>query len=83
MTLNVNVDGTTYTTNAITLTGTQATDLESVAAAINQALGSAGGIVATVNSAGTGIQLSGTRCRRRRRRAASRWRAPRTLPATQ
>ncbi len=60
VTLSVNVDGTAYTTNAITLTGTASTDLKSIAAGINQALSSAGGIVATVNSAGTGIQLSGT-----------------------
>lgn len=60
VTLNVNVDGTAYTTNAITLSGTESTDLKSVAAAVNQALSSAGGLVATVNSAGTGIQISGT-----------------------
>ncbi|MFZ0498416.1 MAG: flagellin [Steroidobacteraceae bacterium] len=60
VTLNVKVDNTTYTTNAVTLSGNQATDLKSIAAAVNQALSSAGGIVATVNSAGTGIQLSGT-----------------------
>jgi flagellin len=60
VTLDVTVDGTQYTTSAITLSGTESTDLKSVAAAINQALSSAGGIVATVNSAGTGIQLSGT-----------------------
>lgn len=60
VTLNVDVDGTTYTTAAVTLSGTQSTDLKSIAAAVNQALSSAGGIVATVNSAGTGIQLSGT-----------------------
>ena len=60
VTLNVKVDGTTYTTNAITLSGTESTDLKSIAAAVNQALSSHGGIVATVNSAGTGIQLSGT-----------------------
>ena len=60
MTLNVKVDSTTYTTNAVTLSGTPSTDLKSIAAAVNQALSSAGGIVATVNSAGTGIQLSGT-----------------------
>jgi len=60
VTLNVNVDGTSYTTNAVSLTGNEATDLKSIAAAVNQALSSAGGIVATVNSAGTGIQLSGT-----------------------
>ncbi|MDE2447588.1 MAG: flagellin [Gammaproteobacteria bacterium] len=58
--LSVNVDGTSYTTNAIALTGTASTDLKSIAAGINQALSSAGGIVATVNSAGTGITLSGT-----------------------
>src|SRR6185437_3818445 len=60
VTLSVNVDGTSYTTNAITLTGTASTDLKSVAAGINQALSSAGGIVATVNSGGTAIVLSGT-----------------------
>ena len=60
VTLSVQVDGTNYTTNAVTLTGTTATDLKSIAAAVNQALSSHGGIVATVNSAGTGIQLSGT-----------------------
>jgi flagellin len=60
VTLNVEVDGTNYTTNAITLSGTESTDLKSIAAAVNQALSSSGGIVATVNSAGTGIQLSGT-----------------------
>jgi flagellin len=59
VTLNVQVNGTTYTTAAVTLTGTESTDLKSVAAAVNQALSSAGGIVATVNSAGTGITLSG------------------------
>jgi flagellin len=58
VTLNVKVDGTTYTTNAVTLTGDQSTDLKSIAAAVNQALSSVGGIVATVGS--TGIQLSGT-----------------------
>src|SRR6185437_15737222 len=60
VTLSVNVDGTSYTTNSISLTGTAATDLKSIAAGINQALSSAGGIVATVNSNGTGITLSGT-----------------------
>ena len=58
--LSVNVDGTSYTTNSITLTGTASTDLKSIAAGINQALSSAGGIVATVNSGGTAIVLSGT-----------------------
>ena len=60
VTLSVTVDGTSYNTNAIALTGTASTDLKSVAAGINQALSSAGGIVATVNSAGTAIVLSGT-----------------------
>jgi flagellin len=48
----------TVTTNAITLTGNQATDLKNVASAINEAVGSSYGIVATVNAAGTGIDLS-------------------------
>ncbi len=60
VTLTVNVDITNYTTNAINLTGTQSTDLKSIAAAINQAVSPAGGLVATVNSAGTGIQMNGT-----------------------
>jgi flagellin len=49
---------TTINTGPITLTGNAATDLESVASAINQAVGSSNGIVATVNAAGTGIDLS-------------------------
>jgi flagellin len=49
---------TTITTNAITLTGNQTTDLKNVASAINEAVGSSYGIVATVNAAGTGIDLS-------------------------
>ena len=48
----------TINTGPITLTGNAATDLESVASAINQAIGSSKGIVATVNAAGTGIDLS-------------------------
>jgi flagellin len=60
VTLSVSVDGTSYTTNAVTLSGTASTDLKSIAAAVNQALSSAGGIVATVNSGGTAISLSGT-----------------------
>jgi flagellin len=58
VTLTATVDGKAYTTDAITLTGTQATDLKSIAAAINQAISPAGGLVATVK--GTGIQISGT-----------------------
>jgi flagellin len=49
---------TTITTGAITLTGDQTTDLKNVVSAINEAVGSSYGIVATVNSAGTGIDLS-------------------------
>jgi len=60
VTLTVNVDGTNYTTGAITLTGTASTDLKSVAAAVNQAISPAGGLVATVNSGGTAIQINGT-----------------------
>ncbi len=60
VTLNVTVNGTNYTTNAISLTGNQSTDLQSIAASINQALSSTGGLAATVNGAGTGIQISGT-----------------------
>jgi flagellin len=51
---------TDYTTDAITLSGTQATDLASVAAAINQQVAGQG-IGATVNTAGTGISISGTK----------------------
>ncbi|HTX23245.1 MAG TPA: flagellin [Steroidobacteraceae bacterium] len=60
VTLGVEVNGTNYQTGAITLTGDQTTDLETIAAAVNQALSPAGGLVATVNSAGTGLQVSGT-----------------------
>jgi flagellin len=60
VTLSATVDGTAYSTSAITLTGTASTDLKSIAAAINQAISPAGGVVATVNSGGTGIVLSGT-----------------------
>jgi len=56
--LDVTVDGTQYTTSAINLTGNSSTDLQSIAAGINQALSSAGGIVATV--ANGKINLSGT-----------------------
>ena len=45
-------------TGAITMTGVQSTDLNNIASAINQSLGSSQGIVATVNAAGTGINLS-------------------------
>jgi flagellin len=49
---------TAISTGPITLTGNASTDLSQVASAINQAIGSSDGIVATVNSAGTGINLS-------------------------
>jgi len=45
-------------TGAVTLTGVQSIDLNNIASAINQAVGSSQGIVATVNAAGTGINLS-------------------------
>jgi flagellin len=45
-------------TGALTLTGNQSTDLSTIVSAINQALGSSHGVVATVNAAGTGISLS-------------------------
>ena len=60
VTLTATVDSVAYTTAAITLTGTAATDLKSIAAAINQAISPAGAVVATVNAAGTGIQVGGT-----------------------
>jgi flagellin len=47
----------TVSAGTVTLTGTQATDLANVASAINQALGSSYGIVATVDSTGA-INLS-------------------------
>jgi len=60
VTLTVNVDGTAYTTGGIALTGTASTDLKSIAAGINQAISSVGGVVATVNAAGTGIAFHAT-----------------------
>ena len=56
---SISAGGKTYTTAGVTLTGSQATDLKTVAAAINQATGAAG-IVATVNTAGTGLDVSST-----------------------
>ena len=49
---------TAISTGPITLTGNAATDLSQVASAINQAIGSSDGIVATVNAGGTAIDLS-------------------------
>jgi flagellin len=48
---------TNYTTNAVTLTGNAATDLATIAAAVNQAVASQG-VIATVNGT-TGLTLSG------------------------
>jgi flagellin len=45
-------------TSAVTLTGNQTTDLSQIASAINQALGSSQGIVATVNATNGDIDLS-------------------------
>jgi flagellin len=58
VTLTVKVDGTSYTTGQISLTGTKATDLKSIAAGINQAISPAGGVVATVGT--NGITFQGT-----------------------
>jgi flagellin len=60
VTLKATVDGTDYTTAAITLTGTASTDLKSIAAAINQAVSPAGGLVATVDAKTNKIDISGT-----------------------
>jgi flagellin len=62
-TISIAVGATTYTTNPVTLTGVQSSDLASVAAAVNQLSSSDGGIIATVtqtNGVGTGITLSST-----------------------
>jgi flagellin len=53
---DITIGSTTVTTGAITVTGNQATDLKNVVSAINEAIGSRDGIVATVN--GTSISLS-------------------------
>ncbi len=58
VTLQVKVDGSNYSTSAITLSGNSSTDLKSEAAAINQAVSSVGGLVATVN--GSEIQINST-----------------------
>ena len=60
LTLKVNVDGTNSTTGGIALTGTPSTDLKSIAAGINQAISSAGGVVATVDPTGSFIVFSAT-----------------------
>jgi len=52
--------GVAHTTGTITLTGNIATDLKTAAAALNQLSTSDGGLVATVNAAGTSIDISST-----------------------
>ena len=47
-------------TGVVTYTGVQATDLKTVAAAINSISGQDGGVVATIDPAGTSIDLSST-----------------------
>jgi len=60
-TISVAVGGTTYTTNPVTLTGVQSTDMAAVAAAVNQLSAQDGGIIATVSAGATGgITLSST-----------------------
>jgi flagellin len=51
---------TAVSTGTFTVTGNVATDLKTVAAAINAVSGQDGGIVATVNAASNGINLSST-----------------------
>jgi flagellin len=51
-------DGSTFTTGSVALTGVAATDLKSVAAALNQGSTSDGGLIATVNAGGTAIDIS-------------------------
>src|SRR5579871_2474846 len=48
------------TTGTFTVTGNVATDLKTVAAAINAVSGQDGGVIATVNSTGNGINISST-----------------------
>ncbi len=50
----------TLTTNPVTLTGVQSTDLSAIASAVNQLSSADGGLIATVNSSKTGITLSST-----------------------
>ncbi len=53
-------NGVAHTTDTITLTGTAAVDLKNIASSLNALSGSDGGLIATVNAAGTGIDLSST-----------------------
>jgi flagellin len=58
ITLKIATGTTTYTTDAITLTGNQAVDLKNMASAINQGSQSDGGLIATVN--GNTLDISST-----------------------
>lgn len=58
-TFTLTIGSKSYTTSPVTLTGTQSTDLTTIAAAITQATGDVG-VVATVDANGTGINLSST-----------------------
>ncbi|MDE2250655.1 MAG: flagellin [Gammaproteobacteria bacterium] len=49
-----------FSSSEFTMTGNAATDLKTIAAAVNQLSSSDGGLVATVNTGGTGIVLSST-----------------------
>ncbi|HTC44483.1 MAG TPA: flagellin [Steroidobacteraceae bacterium] len=60
-TISVAVNGKTFTTNPVTITGVQSTDMAAVAAAVNQLSAQDGGIIATVTAGATGgITLSST-----------------------
>jgi flagellin len=52
--------GNVTSSSQIALTGNAATDLKTIAASVNQLSQSDGGLVATINAAGTGIQISST-----------------------
>jgi flagellin len=53
-------NGNKYTSSTFSASGIGATDLKTIAATFNQLSSSDGGLVATVNAAGTGIVLSST-----------------------
>jgi len=52
--------GNITSSSQIALTGNATTDLKTIAASVNQLSQSDGGLVATINAAGTGIQISST-----------------------
>jgi len=53
-------NGDVFSSSEMTMTGIAATDLKTIAAAVNQLSGSDGGLVATINATGDGIALSST-----------------------